>query len=123
MLSDLSMIIQIVSFSVLLHAIYTKLVDVLKHGKLASIAFYFALPSIIYMLYSRSRGFELPDYNSILGLHIILGIFTILIGIVFITNQWKWKGKKYMDLGIILWSGTFLLGIIIYMLISGFLSF
>ncbi|MGB9927961.1 MAG: hypothetical protein ACPK85_06095 [Methanosarcina sp.] len=123
MLSDLSMIMQIISFLVLIYAIYTKQVDVLRHGKLASIAFYFALPSIIYMLYSRSRGFELPDYNSILGLHIILGVFTIFFSIIFITNQWKWKGKKYMDLGIILWSGTFLLGIIIYMLISGFLAF
>ena len=86
-----------------------------KHGKIAGVAFYLALPSVFYMLYSRARGLTLPYYNSLLGLHMLLGILTIFTGILFVTNRWKWKVKKYMDLEIILWTGTFLLGITVYM--------
>jgi hypothetical protein len=49
----------------------------------------------------------------------LFGIITIITGILFVTNQWKWKVKKNMDLEILLWTGTFLLGIIIYMLLFG----
>lgn len=67
-----------------------------------------------------SRGLALPDYHSLMGLHMILGIFSILLGILFVTNRWKWKGKKYMNLGAPLWTGTFLLGVTFYMQIFGF---
>jgi uncharacterized membrane protein YozB (DUF420 family) len=93
-----------------------------KHGKIAGVAFYLALPSIFYMLYSRARGLTLPYYNSLLGLHMLLGILTIFTGILFVTNRWKWKVKKYMDLEIILWTGTFFLGITIYMVLFGLIS-
>jgi uncharacterized membrane protein YozB (DUF420 family) len=118
MLSDLSLLIQILSFSVLVYAIYRRREkSIVSHGKIAAIAFYLALPSVLYMLYSRSRGLTLPHYNLLLSLHMLLGTLIIIIGILFVTNQWKWKGKKYMDLEILLWTGAFLLGIIIYMLL------
>jgi uncharacterized membrane protein YozB (DUF420 family) len=88
-----------------------------SHGKIASIAFYLALPAVFYMLYNKSRGLTLPNYNLLLGLHMLLGILTILTGTLFVTNQWKWKVKKNMDLEILLWTGTFLLGITIYILL------
>jgi EamA domain-containing membrane protein RarD len=117
MLSDLSLLIQILAFSFLLYAIYRRKESLASHGKIASIAFYLALPAVFYMLYSKSRGFTLPNYNSLLGLHMLLGILTILTGTLFVTNQWKWKVKKNMDLEIVLWTGTFLLGITIYILL------
>jgi len=119
MLSDLSLLIQILAFSFLLYAIYRRKESLVSHGKIASIAFYLALPAILYMLYNKSKGLTLPDYNSLLGLHMLLGILTILTGILFVTNQWKWKVKRNMDLEVLLWTGTFLLGIVIYIVLFG----
>jgi hypothetical protein len=123
MLSDLSLIIQTFAFIFLLYAIYIKRKSIVKHGKIARFAFYLSLPAVLYMLYSKSRGLTLPYYNSLLWLHMLLGILTIFTGILFVTNQWKWKVKKYMDLEIFLWTGTFLLGITVYMLLFGLISF
>lgn len=119
MLSDLSLLIQILAFSFLLYAIYRRKESLASHGKIASIAFYLALPAVLYMLYNKSRGLALPNYNSLLSLHMLLGILTILTGTLFVTNQWKWKVKRNMDLEILLWTGTFLLGIVIYILLFG----
>lgn len=117
--SDLSLLIQILAFSVLVYAVYRRRESIASHGKIASIAFYLALPAVFYMLYNRARGLTLPYYNWILSLHMLLGIMTITAGILFVTNQWKWKIKKYMDLEILLWTGTFLLGIVVYVLLFG----
>lgn len=119
MLSDLSLLIQILAFSFLVYAVYRRRESIASHGKIAAIAFYLALPAVFYMLYSRIRGLTLPYYNSLLSLHMLLGIMTIITGILFVTNRWKWKVKKYMDLEIFLWTGTFLLGLTIYMLLFG----
>jgi uncharacterized membrane protein YozB (DUF420 family) len=121
-LSDLSLIIQTIAFVFLLYAIYIKRKSIVKHGKIARAAFFLALPAVFYMLYSMSRGFTLPYYNSLLGMHMLLGILTLFTGILFVTNQWKWKVKRYMDLEILLWTGTFLLGIAVYMVVFGFIS-
>lgn len=121
-LSDLSLLIQILSFLLFLYAVYIKRKSMAKHGKIAGVAFYLALPSIFYMLYSRARGLTLPYYNSLMSLHMLIGILTIFTGILFVTNRWKWKVKKYMDLEIILWTGTFFLGITIYMVLFGLIS-
>lgn len=118
-LSDLSLLMQSLIFILLLYSIYRKKGSIAKHGKIAGVAFYLALPSILYMIYSRSKGFTLLYYDSLLSLHMLLGTLAIIIGILFVTNQWKWKGKKYMDLGIILWAGTFLLGFTVYLLLFG----
>ncbi len=122
MLSDLSLLIQIIVFVLLLYAFYITRESIVKHGKIAGIAFYIALPSIFYMVYSRirARGLELPDYHSIFGIHIIFGILSILLALIFVTNRWKWKRKRYMDLEILMWTVTFLLGITIYTQIYGF---
>lgn len=119
MLSDLSLLIQVSAFFVLSYAVYRRRKSIARHGKIASIAFYLALPAVFYMLYNRARGLTLPYYNWVLSLHMLLGIMTIFTGILFVTNQWKWKIKKYMDLEILLWTGTFLLGIIVYMILFG----
>lgn len=119
MLSDLSLLIQILAFSVLVYAVYRRRESIVSHGKTATIAFYLALPAVFYMLYNRARGLTLPYYNWVLSLHMLLGIITIITGILFVTNQWKWKVKKNMDLEILLWTGTFLLGITVYILLFG----
>jgi len=121
-LSDLSLLIQILSFLLFLYAVYIKRKSMAKHGKIAGVAFYLALPSIFFMLYSKARGLTLPYYNSLMGLHMLIGILTIFTGILFVTNRWKWKVKKYMDLEIILLMGTFFLGITIYMVLFGLIS-
>jgi uncharacterized membrane protein YozB (DUF420 family) len=122
MLSDLSLIIMTIAFVFLLYAVYIQRKSTVKHGKIARTAFFLALPAVFYMLYSKSRGFTLPYYNSLLGVHMLLGILTISFGILFVTNQWKWKVKKYMDLGALLWTGTFLLGITVYFVVFGLIS-
>jgi hypothetical protein len=119
MLSDLSLLIQILAFSFLLYAIYRRKESLVSHGKIASIAFYLVLPAVLYMLYNKSRGLTLPNYNLLLSLHMLFGTLTILTGTLFVTNQWKWKVKKNMDLEIFLWTGTFLLGVTIYILLFG----
>lgn len=119
MLSDLSLLIQVSAFFVLTYAVYRRKKSITRHGKIASVAFYLALPAVFYMLYNRARGLTLPYHNWVLSLHMLLGIMTIFTGILFVTNQWKWKIKKYMDLEILLWTGTFLLGIIVYMILFG----
>jgi len=119
MLSDLSLLIQILAFSILVYAVYRRRESIVSHGKIASIAFYLALPAVLYMLYNRARGLTLPYYNWLLNLHMLFGILTIIIGTLFIANQWKWKVKKYMDLEIFLWTGTFLLGVTVYMILFG----
>lgn len=118
-LSDLSLLIQISAFFVLMYAVYRRRKSIASHGKIASIAFYLALPAVFYMLYNRARGLTLPYYNWVLSLHMILGIVTIITGTLFVTNQWKWKVKKNMDLEILMWTGTFLLGITVYILLFG----
>jgi len=122
MLSDLSLIIQTFAFVFLLYAIYIKRKTIVNHGKIARTAFVLALPAVFYMLNSRARGFTLPYYNSLLGMHMLFGTLTIFTGILFVTNQWKWKVKKYMDLEILLWTGTFLLGVTVYMTVFGLIS-
>jgi uncharacterized membrane protein YozB (DUF420 family) len=119
LLSDLSLLIQILAFSCLVYAVYRRRESIVSHGKIASIAFYLALPAVFYMLYNRLRGLTLPYYNSLLNLHMLLSILTITTGTLFVTNQWKWKIKKYMDLETLLWIGTLLLGITVYMLLYG----
>jgi uncharacterized membrane protein YozB (DUF420 family) len=74
------------------------------------------------MIYSASLGLSLPAYGWLLTLHRILGFLTLILGIIFVTNQWKWKGKKYMDVGVLCWVGAFLLGITVYLLLFGFIS-
>ncbi|HIH75053.1 MAG TPA: hypothetical protein HA306_07730 [Methanosarcina sp.] len=117
MLSDLSLLIQISAFFLLIYAVYRRRKSIASHGKIASVAFYLVLPAIFYMVYNRAQGLTLPYYNWILSFHMLLGIMTIITGIIFVTNQWKWKIKKYMDLEILLWTGTFLLGITVYILL------
>jgi uncharacterized membrane protein YozB (DUF420 family) len=122
MLSDLALLIQTFAFIFLLYAVYRKKASIVSHGKLARTAFFLALPAVFYMLYSGARGLTLPYYNSLLGIHMLLGILTIFTGTLFVTNQWKWKIKRYMDLEILLWTGTFLLGITVYMILFGLIS-
>lgn len=120
-ISTLSLVIQIISFAILLFAAYKRKEDVPMHGKLARIAYFIALPSFLYMIYSRVNGFILPNYSSILGMHILLGTLAIFFGILFIANQWRWKGRNYMKLEIVFWVLTFLLGATIYLIIFGFI--
>jgi uncharacterized membrane protein YozB (DUF420 family) len=102
-----------------MYAVYRRRESIASHGKIASIAFFLALPTVLYMLYNRARGLTLPYYNWLLILHMLFGILTIITGTLFVTNQWKWKVKKNMDLEILLWTGAFLLGIVVYMILFG----
>ncbi|MCQ1535073.1 hypothetical protein FTO70_05095 [Methanosarcina sp. KYL-1] len=121
-LSDFSLLDQILAFAILVYALYRKKKSISLHGKIATIAFFLTVPSVLYMLYSASIGLTLPSYQAVLTLHRLMGTLTILLGIIFVTNRWKWKGKKYMDLGILCWAGTFLMGIGVYLLLFGFIS-
>jgi len=66
-LSNLSLLTQILVFLLVLYGVQMTKESIVKHGKLSGTAFYLALPSVIYMLYSRARGLTLPYYDSLLG--------------------------------------------------------
>lgn len=121
-LSDLSMFLQAVSFLVLLYALAKKKDSLTLHGRIAGIAFILALPSVLYMLYSSVRGLTLPTGGGVLAIHKLFGTLTLIFGLLFVTNQWRWKGKRYMDLGMLCWLGAFLLGIGVYLILFGFIS-
>ena len=114
-LSDFSLFDQIIAFLILMFALFKKRTSISMHGKIAGIAFFLVVPTIIYMLYSVSKGFALDYHGFILTLHRLLGIVTILFGILFVGNQWKWKKKINMDLGFLFWALTFVLGITVYL--------
>lgn len=71
MLSDLSLLIQISAFFFLIYAVYRRRKSIASHGKIASFAFYLALPAVFYMLYNGARGLTLPYYNWVLSLHML----------------------------------------------------
>ncbi|MBN2489100.1 MAG: hypothetical protein JXA98_08735 [Methanosarcinaceae archaeon] len=121
-ISDLSLLDQTIAFLVLMYALFRKRTSISMHGKIAGIAFLLAVPSIIYMLYSGSKGLVLNYYGFILTLHRLLGILTILSAIMFVGNQWKWKKKIHMDIGLLCWALAFILGITVYLLHYGFIS-
>jgi uncharacterized membrane protein YozB (DUF420 family) len=104
-----------------MYALFRKRTSISIHGKIAGIAFFLAAPSLIYMLYSVSKGLTLHYYGFILILHRLLGIVTILIVILFVGNQWKWKKKIHMDIGLLCWAVAFILGITVYLLHYGFI--
>ncbi|MDD4498617.1 MAG: hypothetical protein PHV51_10850 [Methanosarcinaceae archaeon] len=116
------MLMQALSFLVLLYALAKKKDSLRLHGRVSGMAFILALPSVFYMLYSSGRGLVLPYWSWLLLLHRLLGTLTLGFGLLFVTNRWKWKGKKYMDAGFFCWLGALALGVVVYMILFGLLS-
>jgi hypothetical protein len=116
-LSDVSFIVQIIAFMLLLYSITKVKIDLVNHGVIARLSFSVAIISIIYMIYSSIRGFStsLPsDIQSIMFIHKLLGFAAIVFGILFVFNQWKWKVKKYMVTSFLAWFGAMVLGIFVF---------
>lgn len=85
-------------------------------------AFILILPSVLYMFYSAGRGLTLPYWGWLLTVHRLLGSLTLVFGLLFVTNRWQWKRKKYMDAGFICWLGALGLGAVVYMILFGLIS-
>ncbi|MDD2440381.1 MAG: hypothetical protein PHD41_09335, partial [Methanosarcinaceae archaeon] len=66
------------------------------HAQVAEIAFILLFPSVFYMLYSAGLGLNLPFLNWLLFFHKLFGILALGFGLLFVSNRWRWKGKKYM---------------------------
>ncbi|ODV49653.1 hypothetical protein C7960_1102 [Methanohalophilus euhalobius] len=91
-----------------------------KHGKIINVGYSLAILSVLYMAYSA--------YLSIIGtgsipplvlVHGSLGIITLALGALFVTNRWSWKSKRYMRIELVLWLAVFLGGTYLYLVISG----
>lgn len=115
--SDISFIIQVIAFTVLVYSITKVRRDLPGHGRFATFSLSLSLLSILYMIYSSVRGFSanLPaDMQFILLIHKLLGFIATILGILFAFNQWKWKVKKNMVVSLVAWSGALALGIFVF---------
>ncbi|NPE27670.1 hypothetical protein HNV12_06740 [Methanococcoides sp. SA1] len=100
----------------LLYAINLRKEGLKEHGRAALLAVYVIVPTILYMFYSISLGFKLPEYGIILDLHRLLGIILIVFFILFANNRWRFKKKVHMDIVTVCWTLTFMMGIGIYLI-------
>lgn len=115
--SDVILVVQISCFIVLVYGIINAKSNIQRHGKIATFAFSIAAISALYMIYSSLIGFSnyLPwNIQSLLLVHKILGFIVIILGMVFVFNQWKWKVKRNMIAGLLLWTGALVSGITVY---------
>lgn len=125
LLSDLSLLIELIIFLLLSYSVSRIKVGLSGHSRPATIAFITAFILALFMLYSLSSGFylHLPPGNQVLMImHIILGSVTLVLGTLFTTNRWKWKGRKYMRAAFALWAATLVLGLLLYLLLFGYLG-
>ncbi|MBE0522751.1 MAG: hypothetical protein IBX40_00200 [Methanosarcinales archaeon] len=113
-LSDVSFTVQVLVFVLLIYSITRVKTDLPKHGKIATFSYMGAIISISYMVYSSIHGY-IPLYlQSIMLVHKILGSVAVILGILFVSNQWKWKVKKYMKAAFLVWVGALVLGMFVY---------
>ncbi|NPE31611.1 hypothetical protein HNV12_27385 [Methanococcoides sp. SA1] len=117
-LADLSLTLQVIAFVMLLYAINLKKVGLKEHGRAASLAVYVMFPTVLYMFYSISLGFRLPEYGIILDLHRLLGAIVLIFIILFVANRWRFKKKVHMDIVAVCWTLTLLMGIGVYLISS-----
>lgn len=121
-LSNLSLFLQVLAFLMLIYAIKQKTEGIDKHARGASLAVYTIIPTILFMFYSISQGFQLASYGIVLILHRLLGSIVILFIILFVTNRWRFKKKVHMDIAAGCWAITLLLGIAVYLISFGYIS-
>jgi uncharacterized membrane protein YozB (DUF420 family) len=108
----------VIAFVMLLYAITLKKVGLKEHGRAASLAVYVMVPTVLYMFYSISLGFRLPEYEIILGLHRLLGAIVLIFIILFVANRWRFKKKVHMDIVAVCWTLNFMMGIAVYLISS-----
>jgi len=114
-LSDVSLIVQVLVFVLLIYSITRVKTDLSKHGKIATFSYLGAFISISYMVYSSIHG-TIPSYlQSTMLVHKILGFVAVILGILFVSNQWKWKVKKNMKAAFLVWMGALVLGIFVFL--------
>ncbi|ABE53180.1 Hypothetical protein Mbur_2326 [Methanococcoides burtonii DSM 6242] len=115
-LADLSLTLQVIAFVMLLYAINLRKEGLKEHGRASSLAVYVMVPTILYMFYSISLGFRLPEYGIILGMHRLLGSIVLIFIILFVTNRWRFKKKFHMDIVTVCWTLTLMMGIAVYLI-------
>lgn len=113
-LSDVSFSVQVLVFVLLIYSVTRVKTDLTKHGKIATFSYMGAIISISYMVYSSIYGY-IPLYlQSIMFVHKILGTLAVILGILFVSNQWKWKVKKNMKAAFLVWVGALVFGMFVY---------
>ncbi|WP_135606181.1 hypothetical protein [Methanococcoides sp. NM1] len=121
-LSNLSLFLQIIAFLMLVYAIKMKTEGIDQHARGASLAVYTIVPSVLFMFYSISQGFQLASYGIVLALHRLLGSIVIIFIILFVTNRWRFKKKVHMDIATGCWLATLVLGVSVYLISFGYIS-
>ncbi|MGM0771821.1 MAG: hypothetical protein ACQESU_09495 [Halobacteriota archaeon] len=121
-LSNLSLFLQVLAFLMLLYSIKMKAQSMDQHARGASLAVYTIVPTIMFMFYSISLGFQLPAYGIVLILHRLLGSVLLIFIILFVTNRWRFKKKVHMDIAVSLWILTLVFGIAVYLISFGYIG-
>ena len=118
--SEITLAVQIVAFVILLYGITNAKHNIPKHGKITTFAFIIAVLSILFMINSLLKGFFvfLPmNFKILLFIHILLGFTTLFFGIVFISNQWRWKLRTNMRIAFMVWLMALGSGILFYLIL------
>lgn len=121
-LSNLSLFLQILAFLMLVYAIKSKTKGIDEHARGASLTVYTIIPSILFMFYSITQGFQLASHGFVLILHRLLGSIVIIFIILFVTNRWRFKKKVHMDIAAASWMATLILGAAVYLISFGYIS-
>ncbi|WP_135611728.1 hypothetical protein [Methanococcoides sp. AM1] len=121
-LSNLSLFLQVIAFLMLVYAIKLKTEGIDQHARGASLAVFTIIPTILFMFYSISQGFQLASYGIVLLLHRLLGSIVLIFIILFVTNRWRFKKKVHMDIATGLWMVTLIMGIIVYLISFGYIA-
>lgn len=124
-LNDVTLIAQIVAFIILSYGVASARKSIVKHRKMTRYAFSLTGVFIVFMVYSFivNSYLHLPqDLLILLLLHMSLGAAAVFFGILFVSNQVKWKIRKNMRATFILWSGSLILGALFYLKIFGYIS-
>ena len=127
--SDISFILQIIAFVLLLVGV-SKLKDsVSKHGNIIKIPYIILIITGIFMISSAInvlnlwlQGVSLPSFLILIPIHGFVGTLTLILGFLFVMNKWSWKTKKNMRIELALWILSFSGGTLLYLLGSGIIN-
>ncbi len=126
-LADLTLIIQIVAFIILIFGVmHAKKKKFSKHFKTADIAVISGILAFLWMgssLLNNSRALIVQPKSpiTILALfHTAIGSLALLSGIAFVSNRFIKKTRSPMRLIFLLWALALLLGITLYIMLYVF---
>jgi len=118
--ADMTLVVQIAGFIILFSgSVYVKRKDFPKHFKLARIAVFLGIVSLIWMGYSLishllTGALFLDITGNLLILHAIIGSLALFAGVFFAFDRLIRKTIIHMRIVFLLWTAALFLGIVFY---------